>query len=61
MSIKGENVMIPPPPKGDAFGGGKTTPIDRASKDSYGATLLRDQATQAPKKDYQAQEEAQGF
>jgi hypothetical protein len=32
--IEGENVVIPPPPKGDASSGGKTTPIDGASKDS---------------------------
>jgi hypothetical protein len=35
MSIGGENVVIPPPPKGDASGGGKDTPIDGASKDSH--------------------------
>jgi hypothetical protein len=35
MSIEGENVVIPPPPKADAFGGAKGTPIDGASKDSH--------------------------
>jgi hypothetical protein len=39
MSIEGENVVIPPPPKGDASGGGKGTLIDRASKDSRMAQL----------------------
>jgi hypothetical protein len=27
MSIEGENVVIPPPPKGDASGGGKGLPL----------------------------------
>jgi hypothetical protein len=35
MSIEGENVVTPPPPKGDASSGGKRTPIDGASKDSH--------------------------
>jgi hypothetical protein len=35
MSIEGENVVIPPLPKGDASNGGKGTPIDGASKDSH--------------------------
>jgi outer membrane murein-binding lipoprotein Lpp len=34
MSNEGDNVVIPPPPKGDASGG-KTTPIDGASRDSH--------------------------
>jgi hypothetical protein len=34
MSIEWENVVIPPPPKGDASGGGKITLINGASKDS---------------------------
>jgi hypothetical protein len=32
MLNKGDNVVIPPPPKGNAFGG-KTTPVDGASRD----------------------------
>jgi hypothetical protein len=34
MSNEGENMVIPPPPKGDASGGGKGTPIGGASKNS---------------------------
>jgi hypothetical protein len=34
MSIEGQNVVIPPPPKGDASGGGKGTPVDGALKNS---------------------------
>jgi hypothetical protein len=35
MSIEWENVVIPPPPKGDASGGGKGTPTDGALKGSF--------------------------
>jgi hypothetical protein len=34
ISIERENVVISPPPKGDAYGGGKITSIGGASKDS---------------------------
>jgi hypothetical protein len=46
------------PPKGDGSGG-KITPVGGASKDLCGVTLLRAEATQAPKEDWQTQEETQ--
>ncbi len=59
MSKTGEGEHeIPPPSKGDGSGG-KITPVGGSSKDLCGVTLLRAEATQAPKEDWQTQEETQ--